>query len=152
MSAALIAAEREVARSPEEVFAFLADLENHWLIADRFVEVVDLEGPPGARHGGRVRVRGPLGVRRTATTRVLSSEPRTRMQGGAWIGARTHARVEWTLEPSGSRTRVRLEATVQDASALDRLLLALGGRRWMQRRFETTLEGLAERDAGPPAG
>jgi uncharacterized protein YndB with AHSA1/START domain len=152
VSGGQIAAEREVARTPEDVFAFLADLENHWLIADRFVEVVDLEGPSGARHGGRVRVRGPLGVRRTATTRVLSAEPGIRMQGGAWIGARTHARVEWTLEPSGSGTRVRLEATVQDASALDRLLLALGGHRWMQRRFESTLERLAERDAGSPGG
>jgi uncharacterized protein YndB with AHSA1/START domain len=147
-----IAAEREIGQPPEDVFAFLTDLENHWLIADRFVDVVELEGPPGARHGGRVRIRGPLGIRRTATTRVLTALPTTAMQGGAWIGALTHARVKWRLEPGGAGTRVALHATVQDASALDRLLLALGGRRWMQRRFESTLERLAERGTRPPAG
>ena len=36
----------------EQVFAFLADLENHWLITDRFVRVLSLEGPAGARQGG----------------------------------------------------------------------------------------------------
>ena len=43
-----IAAERVVAASPPVVFAFLADLENHWLLTDRFVEVLTLERPPGA--------------------------------------------------------------------------------------------------------
>jgi hypothetical protein len=49
----------------KDVFAFLADLENHWLVADRFVGVITLEGPRGARSGGVVALRGPLGLRRT---------------------------------------------------------------------------------------
>ena len=59
--------------APEEVFAFLSDLGNHWRLADRFVEVVTLESSEvGHADGGTVRVRGPLGLRRTATTRPAS--------------------------------------------------------------------------------
>ena len=59
--------------APEDVFAFLSDLQNHWRLADRFVEVVALESSDGGGDGGTVRVRGPLGVRRTATTRVVAA-------------------------------------------------------------------------------
>ena len=63
-----IAAERVVAAPPRAVFSFLADLENHWLLTDRFVEVLTLERPAdgGPAHGGTVRMRGPFGLGRTA--------------------------------------------------------------------------------------
>ena len=79
-------ATRSVGAEVADVFAFLADLENHWLLADRFVEVVELAGPPGARTGGRVRVRGPLRLRRTATIRVDAIRP----TGGAEGPRRRH--------------------------------------------------------------
>ena len=138
-----ISAARTVSASPEEVFAFLADLENHWAIADRFVDVVSLEGPPGARHGGLVRMRGPLELRRTARTRVLEAHPSERMVGQAEIGRATSARVQWTLDTHPDGTLVELAATVDRASALDRLLLALGGARWLRRRFAGALDRLA---------
>jgi uncharacterized protein YndB with AHSA1/START domain len=141
---------------PEEVFAFLDDLGNHWIVADRFVEVVELHRPEGERaEGGAVRLRGPLGVRRTVTTRVAAVKPPRLLIGTAAIGARTRARVSWTLAGQSGSTRVRLAAAVERASGVDRVLLALGGRWWLRRRFAATLEGLvaefaARSGAGEP--
>jgi uncharacterized protein YndB with AHSA1/START domain len=146
-----IVADRAVPADQEALFAFLSDLENHWLVADRLVEVVRLEGPPGARHGGAVRVRGPLGLSRTAVTRVEQTERPSRLMGRADIGARTTGRVRWTLTPEGGGTRVELAAEVERAGALDRVMLVLGGRRWLEARFRGTLDKLASL-AGSLAG
>lgn len=141
-----------MAASPDEVFRFLADLENHWLLTGPFVEVLDLEGPDGAHVGGRVRIHGPLGLRRTATTRVEGAAPPRRLFGTAEVGPRTAARVTWTLSEDGSgATRVRLEARVLRAGALDRLALAAGGRRWLARHLAATLAALAERLSARPS-
>jgi uncharacterized protein YndB with AHSA1/START domain len=140
----------------EEVFAFLADLGNHWMVTDRFVEVVDLHATDGQpANGGRVRLRGPLGVRRTVTTRVVASKEPRLLIGTAELGRGTRARVSWALAGHGESTRVRLAAAVERAGSLDRALLRLGGRVWLKRRFEATLAGLVEefasgRSAGRP--
>jgi hypothetical protein len=125
----------------EAVFAFLADLANHWDLADRWVEVVSLTP---AHDGGRVRVHGPLGLRRTVDTRVQAVDPPSRIEGEAELG-RTRARVSWELHEDPEGTRVRLRATVVAAGPLDRLLLAAGGRVWLRRRFVVTLARLAHR-------
>jgi polyketide cyclase/dehydrase/lipid transport protein len=147
-AAALISAPCEV------VFDFLAELENHWRVADRFVEVVSLNGHgDGRADGGQVRVRGPLGLRRTVTTRVVAARAPRILIGTAEIPGSTRARVSWSLAGHLESTRVRLAATIERAGAADRLLLALGGRRWLTRRFERTLENLAvELENGQPAG
>jgi uncharacterized protein YndB with AHSA1/START domain len=138
-----IVADRIVPADREALFAFLSDLENHWLVADRFVEVLRLDGPPGARHGGAVKVRGPLGLGRTAVTGVEQTERPSRLMGRADVGPQTTARVRWTLTPEDGGTRVELAAEVEHAGALDRVMLALGGRRWLQARFRGTLDRLA---------
>ena len=145
-SAGDISAVALVPAPRDAVFAFLADLENHWRVADRFVEVVELEGPPGARTGGRVRVRGPLGLRRTATTAVVATTPPESIRGSAEVGG-TRANVCWTLEPIEGGTQVRLESSLVRSRPVDRVLLALGGRCWLRRRFRSTLKRLAERFA-----
>lgn len=116
--------------------------ESHWLIADCFVDVVDLEGPPGARTGGRVRIRGPLGVRRTARTRVDFAHPVEEMGGSADFGAVTSAEVRWVLQPHERGTAVTLGANIRRAGLRDRMLLGLGGIAWMRRRFDGTLRAL----------
>jgi hypothetical protein len=73
------------------------------------------------------------------------------LSGTAEVGSGTIARVSWTLQPAGEHTRVRLAATVERASVLDRALLALGGRRWLERRFAGTLQTLERRVAGRTA-
>ncbi|HEY2603880.1 MAG TPA: SRPBCC family protein [Thermoleophilaceae bacterium] len=124
------------------VFGFLSDLDNHWQLADGAISVVSVE--PGG--GGRVRMRGPLGVRRTAITNVDEIDPPRAIAGHARVGAVTRARVTWELEPSGQgATAVTLKATVEEAAPLDRLLLAAGGRAWLESRFERILATLAER-------
>jgi hypothetical protein len=151
-----IQASAPVPASPEEVFDFLSDLANHWRLVDRFVEVIELSGAPDhAPDSGVVRLRGPLGVHRTVRTRVTASRPPVGIDGTAEVGARTRARVSWTLSASGRDgfTQVRLEAEVLQSTLLDRLLLALGGRVWLRRRFAHGLGRLAERfavaDAAP---
>ncbi len=135
-------ATRSVAADIAVVFAFLADLENHWRLADRFVEVVELAGPPGARTGGRVRVRGPLGLRRTAAIRIDLARPVYEVRGSAEMSGGTVARVRWRLRPLSKRTVVTLGATIEEARPLDRLLLRAGGLAWLSARFEGALESL----------
>lgn len=132
---------------PSEVFDFLSDLGNHWVIADRFIEVVQLDREAGgAVIGGRVRMYGPLGVRRTATTRVTGQQRPTTMTGTAVFGGGgTRARVTWNFTADGDGTTVRLVAKVERAGALDRLLLALGGRAWFTARLAAILATLADR-------
>src|SRR5919204_6458142 len=115
-----IAATGWVAVPPEELFEFLSDLENHWVLADRFIEVVELDrAEPGApAHGGRVRMRGPLGLRRTAVTRVIEVDAPRRMAGTADVGRGTVAQVSWTLTPEGGGSRVHLAARLQRGPGL----------------------------------
>lgn len=134
-----IAAEGVVDATPEAVFRFLSELSNHWRLAGRWVEAVELNGD-----GGRVRMKGPLGLRRTAVTRVVSAEPHHRMAGTAELGQSTLARVSWEMHEDARGCLVRLTADVERASPLDRALLALGGRAWMRRRFEHILARLGE--------
>jgi hypothetical protein len=122
-----------------EVFAFLERLENHWAIADRMVEVVSLSSD-----GGTVRLRGPLGVRRTFRTRVVTADPSRSIEGTAERRA-TRARVRWSLEQRGTGTVIRLTARVERVGTLDRVLLALGGRWWLRRRFEAVLRQMRSR-------
>lgn len=140
-----IAATATVPAPPDEVFAFLSDLGNHWIVADRFVEVIELHRPGGTlADGGQVRVRAPLGLRRTVTTRVVASKSPRLLIGTAELGTGTRARVSWSLAGHLDTTRVRLAAAVERATGVDRALLALGGRWWLQRRFAATLDGLVE--------
>ena len=138
---------------PEHVFGFLDDLSNHWLVADRFVEVVELHrNGRGRAEGGVVRVRGPLGLRRTVTTRVVATKAPRLLIGTAEVEGRTRARVSWALAGHLESTRVRLTARVEHASPADRLLLALGGRRWLNQRFSATLDGLVAEFEGRSGG
>src|SRR3954470_15791936 len=138
-----------VPAAPEEVFAFLSHLENHWRLLDTHVDVLELDGTPPDR--AVVRLRGPLGVRRTVHTHVTASRSPRLIIGIAELGDGTRARVSWTLAGRLGQTRVRLAAEVEHADPLDRLLLALGGRVWLRRRFGFGLERLAERFSGAVA-
>src|SRR4051812_8829708 len=98
----------------EAVFPVLADPGNHWALADAAIEVLTLErsgGPGTPADGGHVRLRGPLGIRRTVVTRVDVVEEPVTLAGTALVGDRTRARVRWDLEDAGAgATRVTLQA------------------------------------------
>ena len=140
-----VRAERLLSASRESVFEFLADLENHWLITDRFVRVLSLDGPAGARRGGEVLIRAPFGLSRTASIRVEDSQPPAELVGSAAVGDVTRAEVRWSLTQEGAGTRVRLSARLLSASRGDRLLWAAGGKMWMRRRLARALAGLDAR-------
>lgn len=129
-----IQASRIVPYPPERVFAFLADLENHWRLDDAF-----------AVGNGGVRIRGPLGITRDARTELLSAEPPSSLRGRAEVGTGTVGLVSWDVAPAGPGAELTLAAVVERAALRDRLLLALGGRRWLSRRFECVLETLDRR-------
>jgi uncharacterized protein YndB with AHSA1/START domain len=136
---ASIEASRVVSAPPSAVFAFLAELENHWKLAGRWVEPLSIEA-----NRGRVRVHGPLGLRRTATTSVVDAEPTRVMHGTAELSGGTLARVAWTLTEEPGGTGVTLSAAVERANLGDRVLLALGGATWMRSRFAAILDRLDE--------
>jgi uncharacterized protein YndB with AHSA1/START domain len=132
-----IEAARVVRATPEAVFRFLSELENHWSLAGRWVEVVALEDSTG-----RVRIHGPLGLRRTARTTVVDAQPDHVMHGTAELSGGTLARIAWELNEDAGGTAVRLSAEVEHAALADRVLLALGGRRWMAHHFAAILARL----------
>jgi uncharacterized protein YndB with AHSA1/START domain len=130
----LIAVERAVAAPPERVFDFLADLRNHWRLERRFLERDEL--------GGKIRLKGPMGLSRTVETRVLEAERPVRVAGRADLRGGTVGLVAWDIRPSGTGSIVRLSAEVPEASPWDRLFLALGGRAWFEGLFRRALENL----------
>lgn len=131
-----VVARRLVPRPADELYALLADLRGHWDLAGRWVHALELRAD-----GGTVRVRGPAGLHRTVSTELVALEPPHRVAGLARSGA-TRAAISWALSASDGGTLVVLRADVLEAGALDRLLLALGGRAWMNRRFAATLQRL----------
>jgi hypothetical protein len=133
-----ISATAVVPATPEAVFRFLSKLENHWKLADRWIDVIELEDS-----SGRVRMRGPLGLSRTARTVVVDSQPDSIMHGTAELDG-TRALIAWELYEVANGTEVRLSAEIEKASLFDRLLLLFGGAAWMRRRFEAILENLAQ--------
>jgi uncharacterized protein YndB with AHSA1/START domain len=135
----VIAATREISAPPERVYAFLSDLRNHWRLEHHLVELAHLDADGD---GGRVRMRGPLGLRRTAYTRVEEAVPHKRLRGRADVGRGTVGRVAWEIAPSDNGSRVSLSAKVDNAGPLDRALLALGGRAYLRRVFAHALENL----------
>jgi uncharacterized protein YndB with AHSA1/START domain len=140
MAIARIEASRVVSASPEAVFAFLSDLDNHWELTGRWVEAVALAGSNGS-----VRIHGPLGLRRTAKTTVVDASPSHLIHGTAELSGGTLARIAWELNEDAGGTAVRLSAEIERAAPGDRLLLALGGRAWMEHRFAAILERLDQR-------
>jgi hypothetical protein len=146
----VIEARRTLSHAPERVFAFLSDIRNHWRLEDAFIDLDALERERGGQPtGGRVRIRGPLGLSRVARTRVLSADPPAantpgRLLGLAEVGRVTIGRVGWEIADVGNGgSDVRLWAEVERASVPDRLMLALGGRRYLGAIFRRAVANLS---------
>jgi hypothetical protein len=141
-----IAASTHVSAPRPLVFAFLADRHNHWHLAGRSLEPLEIGQDRAGQLSGVVAIRGPLGIRRRARTRVVTvGEPEV-LAGVAELVGGTTAEVCWELADGGERgTLVELSATVTAVTPRDRVLLALGGRVWMRRVFARTIDLLAAR-------
>lgn len=142
-----IGARKDVRVPPERLYEFLCTLDNHWLLADRFVSLVRLHGPVDSRTGGEIMICGPWGLRRHARTWLDLGEHGSRLVGIAMVGRRTLARVTWTLSPIPEGTDVGLTASILAAGPADRALL-LVATPWLRRRFLGAIERLEEQASG----
>jgi hypothetical protein len=164
MSSSPIATSRLVVAAPDTVFRYLEDLANHARLAPRTTDLVRLYRRPGHLDRATVRLRGPLGLRRTASTELVRTEPPRLIVGRAMLGPRTTVSVSWTIATAPAGSVVSLSATIEAAGPLDSLVLRLGGRSWIARRFSSALDSLAaqldvttgreeyERGLSPPPG
>jgi hypothetical protein len=142
-----ITASAEIAAGPQTVFDFLADLRNHVLLAPDSVELRARE--LGSERAARaiVRLRGPLSIRRTATTAIVDARAPSMIIGLATIGKRTRASISWAVRDRRDHSTVTLRVTVHQAGFLDGVLLRAGCRGWLQRRFADALARLADQFA-----
>jgi hypothetical protein len=93
-------------------------------------------------------------MRRLARTELLPVQVgATSVTGRALIGNRTAASIAWTIRGrGGGATEATLCATVEQAGPLDRLLLRIGGSRWLARRFAAALAHLSDELVSPNKG
>jgi hypothetical protein len=125
------------------IYAFLADYRNHRLLAGRRIGLLELSGGTETMHG-LMLLRGPLLIRRRVRTHLSEACQPDLLMGRARVGRCTRAVVRWDLEAQECRcTRVSLTAEVLAAGRLDRLILKLGGRRWIQTLFVQSIERLS---------
>ncbi len=146
-----IVASSPIAAPAEEILRFLTELENHVRLAPGSVEVLSLDRRPDVGVRALVRLRGPLAIQRTAATELLQAPTPDSLVGRARIGDSTRASVSWKIHRRTAGSTVTLCATIDEAGPLDRLILGLGGRRWLARRFAAALEHLSDQLAPAPA-
>ena len=74
-------------------------------------------------------------VATSASSRLVPVRVQLRGRDVLWI--------TWILTPRRGTTEVDLAAQIESHGLFARLLLTLGGRRWLQHRLEVTLDTLA---------
>jgi polyketide cyclase/dehydrase/lipid transport protein len=151
MSAHVISVAGSIAAPRHRVFVTLADLDTHHALTDGRIELLELHGPPGARTGGRVRLRGPFGFSRSATTAVRGASYPHTLEGTAHAPRNTRARLRWRLSEGQEGTRVVVEIEIAEGWWADRLVLRAGGGWWLRRRMAAAIERLGRRLDEPTA-
>ena len=136
------AATAEVDAPAGEVFAFLADLHNHWRLAGPWIEVVAVTATDARADRATIRLRGPLGMVFPVATQIDEvREPHTIKGRGACGGS--HGQVIWSLADAESgSTRVSVDVRLQRAAVHHRAIWLAGGRAWLARRLAQTVSGL----------
>lgn len=135
---------RTVAADGGALHRFLSGAANQWRLVGGFADVVALQ-----RASGRcdARLRLPLRVRRHASVHVKPSRTRRLMTAELRLGRRTVAWVTWILTPSRGTTEVDVAVQPECRGLVTRLVLLLGGRRWIARRPVMALATLATTSA-----
>lgn len=141
MPAVELSAAATISAPPARVFAFLRSLDRHWaLIGPRAVPVRATDDGDGYL----LRLRGPLGIRRTVRTRLVGIEESALLTGRVEAGARTRATLSWSVQHCPGGSRVVLLARTDSLGPGDRLLLFAGGRWWLTRTLRVAVRGLAD--------
>jgi hypothetical protein len=139
-----ITAASELHHAPQEVFDFLADLRNHALLSPGSVQLRSPDPHGGVPIQAIVRLCGSLAICRTATTAIVDAGQPAVVAGRARIGKRPRASISWTIAGRGKHANVSLRVIVEETGFLDGVLLRLGGRRWLHRRFADALACVAD--------
>lgn len=130
----------QIDASPEAIFRFLESFDHHLeLIGDR------VESLRTTAAGSRVRLRGPLGARRTLKTELTYAKAPESIVGRVEAGPRTRGTVRWLIQRSDPGSWVEVVASTTTLGLFDRLLLAAGGRRWLKRSLTLALRELQRR-------
>jgi hypothetical protein len=131
---------RAVPADGHVLYAFLRDPVNQWRLAASFADIVRLQ-PAGDRCDAKLRL--PCGMRLHASVQVKPSRRARLLTAELRLGNRTVAWATWILTADRGTTEVDLAIQPESRSLVTRLVLLLGGRRWIARRLETTLATLA---------
>jgi uncharacterized membrane protein len=122
-----IATSVEIARSPEDVFAYVADLPRHPEWQDGLVSVtVETDGP--SRVGTRVIHRRKLGPKTVATTSEITAYDPPRVLGFRGIDGPIRGEGSQRVEPVGDGSRVLFEMELE-GYGLGKLMLPMARRQ-----------------------
>jgi uncharacterized membrane protein len=122
-----IATSVEVARSPEDVFAYIADFPRHPEWQEGLVSVaVETEGP--TRVGMRVVHRRKLGPQTVATTSEVTAYDPPRALGFRGIDGPIRGEGSQRVEPVGSGSRVLFEMELK-GHGLGKLMLPIARKQ-----------------------
>jgi hypothetical protein len=137
-----VKARGSLPQPPSVVHGFLADAANHHRLTGPGVALVGADGH-GDTISGTLVLTGPLRIRRTAISRVTTSVEPTVLSGVARLGRSSTANIRWELHERDGGTTVELTVELTALSRPDRVLLALGARRWIGRLLGDTLARLS---------
>jgi uncharacterized protein YndB with AHSA1/START domain len=133
-----------IGRPREEVFDYLVDIANHPEFSDHYLKSFRLTrvDSVGRGAGARFKVDAPLDRYSWADmTFIEVSRPHKIVaagRGGKFNRNKTWT--TWTLEPSGSSTRVEVTTESEPALPTDKVMEAITGRRgWMKRNLRKAL-------------
>jgi hypothetical protein len=138
---------RSISAAPEEVFGFLRTLDNHIALMPDAPQ----SGTVG-RDGARIRLHGPLVIRRTVRAQLGYTHSPDSIVGRVETGRSTRGTVRWSIQRSDRGSWVEVVAAAEHLGGLDRLLPFVGGRRWLGRSLRLALERLEERLSRSGAG
>ena len=136
-----------IAKPPEEVFDYLADVANHPEFSDHFLKEFRLlrEDSYGRGAGARFKVHKRFNRFGWGDFTFIEVEPPRKLvavgRAGKYNRVRTY--YEWIISPAGGNsTRVELTAESEPAQPSDRLFDPLGGRGWFRRKANRALRRL----------
>ena len=158
-----VSASITIDRPREEVFDYLVDIANHPEFSDHYLKewrLTRIESS-GRGAGARFRVDSPLNRFGWADMTFIEVERPYRIvaagRGGKFNRNKTFT--TWTLTPSGSATKVEYTTETEPALLTDRIMEALGKRRWFKRgarkalrRLQSILEENEDRGARATVG
>jgi len=150
-----VTSEITIGRPREEVFDYLADIANHPEFSDHYLKDWRLTrlNSIGQGAGARFRYDAPFQRFGWADMTFIEVERPYRIvavgRGGKFNRNKTYT--TWTLQPSGSGTRVEYSTETEPKLPTDRIMEAFGMRRFFKRgtkRALKRLQSILEEDYG----